>query len=183
MILGALRLFKSLSYHHYRTVALTVLLPAIVPTVFAYLAPESLMLQVAFYVAGFLVWSVLAVLAVASMLKKDSTEAEQLVDQKLETHSRQIRELTETQEDLREGLNQQIKGLEETVRTTLKEELGVALPPRPIFIRSRETIRRVRGSAILTMTGGSKLTRLRQWLRRAMWRLLEVVYGKPEGTY
>ena len=180
MILAALRLFRSLSGYHHRTILLTVLLPAIGPPAIAYFAPTSIVLQVVLYVAAFLVWSVLAMLAVASMLRRDRFEAEQLIAQRLETLSSQISRLREEHEDLRAGLRQQVKDLEEAVRATLKEELGVVLPPLPISIRARFTAGSATLSAAVTVVGGSKLARVRRWFRRATRWSWEVVYGKPE---
>ena len=180
MILGALRLFRSLSGYHYRTIFLTVLLPAIVPAVIAYFAPELLVLRVIFYVAAFVVWSASAVLAVASMLRGDRSDSERLVDQNVEALSSQISALSEEHEDLGADLRQQVKDLEEAVRTTLKEDLGVDLRPRRISLRARAIAGSPTASATLSVVGGSKLRRLRLWFRQAMRRLWEVVYGKPE---
>ena len=181
MIRSALRLFRGLSGYHYRTIIITMLLPAIVPAVIAYFAPDTLVLRVIFYVAAFLVWSVLAVLAVASMLKRDISGAEQLVDHKLEAPSSQISRLREEREDLGADLRQQVKDLEETVRTTLKEELRVDLRPRRISLRAKPMHFSLGASAAnVTVVGGSKVARLLQWCRRAMRWLWEVVYGKPD---
>ena len=180
MILAALRLFRSLSGYHHRTILLTVLLPAIGPPAIAYFAPTPIVLQVVFYVAAFLVWSVLAVLAVASMLRRDRSESDQLLAKQFEELSGQIRRLKEQQEDMRVDLRQQVDDLEEVVRSTLSEELQVDLPPRPISLRARFTAGSPTMSATLTVVGGSKAARLRQWLRRAMSRIWEVVYGRPE---
>ena len=179
MILGALLRFKSLSGYQYRTIVFTVLLPAIVPPITAYFAPD---LRVIFYLAAFVVWSGLAVLAVASMLKRDMSEAEQLVDQKLEALSRQISRLREEHQDLGAALRQQIRSLDETVRATLKEELGAVLPPRPLSIRARLSAPTPRMSATLAVVGGSKVVRLQQWFRHALRRLWEMVYGKPDDS-
>ena len=178
MILAALRLIKSLSGYHYRTVFITVLLPAIIPAVVAYLAPDPAVLRVVFYVAAFFVWSVLAVLAVASMLNRDRSQAEQLVAHQIEGLSEQISNLRERQEDLGRDLRQQISDLEETVRTTLREKLEVVLPPRPISIRARFTAGSPTVSVNLSVVGGSKLARFRLWVRRTVRRMWEVVYGK-----
>ena len=130
--------------------------------------------------AAFLVWSVLAVLAVAFMLRRDRSESDQLIAKQFEELSGQIRRLKEQQEDMRVDLRQQVDDLEEVVRSTLSEELQVDLPPRPISLRARFTAGSPTMSATLTVVGGSKAARLRQWLRRAMSRIWEVVYGRPE---
>ena len=80
MILGALRLFKSLSAYHYLAILLTVIFPVIGPRLVAYIAPDCLLLRAIVYVAAFLLWSLWAVLAVAWMVRRDWSEAEQLVE-------------------------------------------------------------------------------------------------------
>ena len=180
MILNALRQFRSLSGYHYRMVVLTILLPAIGPTSLASFGPDHFILRVILYVAAFFVWSVSVVLAVASMLNRDKSEAEQLMSQKLETLSTQIGKLKEEHEDSKVDLWQQVNGLEELVRSTLSEELGVVLPRRPISLRMRATAGSPKASFSLTVVGESRLARLRLQLLRAMSRLWEVVYGRQE---
>ena len=181
MILGALWLFRSLSGYHYRTILLTILLPVIGPPVIAYFGPDYLLLQVSLYVAAFLVWSLFAVLAVALMVRRERSEAEQLVAEQITALSSQISSLKEQHEDSSVDLRREVDNLEEVVRTTLSERLGVVLPPRPISIRARITAGSPTMSATLTVVGGSKVARLRQWLGRQARGLWEVVYGKPEG--
>ena len=166
-----------LSGYHYRMIVLTILLPAIGPASLALFGPDHFILRVILYVAAFFVWSVSVVLAVASMLKRDKSEAEQLMSQRLETLSTQIGRLKEEHEDSKVDFRQQVKNLEEVVRSTLREELGVVLPPRPISIRARFTTGSPTGSASLSVVGGSRLARLRRWFRRAMRRMGEVVSG------
>ena len=95
MILGALRPFRSLSGYHYRTILITTILPVIGPLVIAFLAPGGLLLRVVLYVAAFLVWSLCVVLAVASMVRRDWSEAEHLVEQQIATVSGRISGLEE----------------------------------------------------------------------------------------
>ena len=180
MILRIKRCFRSLPVHHRITIFITMLLPAFWPPVLAYIARDPV-LHVVLHGAVFLVWSVIAVVVLASTLKKDRSEAEQLVSQPVEALSGRIGKLEEEHGDLRVDLRQQVDDLEEVVRSTLSEELEVVLPPRPISIRARFTAGSPRMSATLTVVGGSKAARLRQLLRRAMSRLWEVVYGRQVG--
>ena len=182
MILGALRLFKSLSAYHYLAILLTVIFPVIGPRLVAYIAPDCLLLRAIVYVAAFLLWSLWAVLAVAWMVSRERSEAEQFVAPKIELLSRQISSLEEQTEDLSVDLLREVDNLEEVVRTTLSEELEVVLPPRPVSLRARATAGRPTASFNLTVVGGSKLARLREWLRRKARRIWEVVYGKPDGS-
>ena len=181
MIIRALQLIRSLSRYHYRTILLTILLPVIGPPVIAYYGPDCLLLQVILYVAAFLVWSLFAVLVVASMVRRERSEAERSVAQQIAALSVQISRLKEQHDDSSVDLRREVDNLEEVVRTTLSEKLGVLLPPRPISIRARINAGSPTMSATLTVVGGSKVARLRQWLRRTARRLWEVVYGNPEG--
>ena len=181
MILSILRRFRSLPVHHRITIFITILLPVIWPLFIAYIA-RDLVLQVVLHVAVFLVWSVIAVVALASTLKKDRSEAEQLVAQQVEALSGRIGKLEEEHGDLRVELRQEVDNLEEAVRSTF-EQLGVVLPPRRISIRAKAFHISLNTSAAnLTVVGGSKVARLRKWFRRSMHRLWEVVYGKPEDN-
>jgi hypothetical protein len=182
VILGALRLFKSLSAYHYLAILLTVIFPVIGPRLVAYIAPDCLLLRAIVYVAAFLLWSLWAVLAVAWMVSRERSEAEQFVAPKIELLSRQISSLKEQHEDLSVDLRRDVDNLEKTVRATFSEELGVALPPRPVSLSLRATAGSRTASLNLTVVGGSKLARLREWLRRKARRIWEVVYGKPDGS-
>ena len=177
MILGSLWLFRSLSLYHYRTIIITILLPAIVPTSLAFFCPDILWV---IYVLAFLVWSVVAFLVVASMLKRDRSDAELVLNQNIEALSAQIdrlREEHEEHEDLRADLRQQVNDLEEVVRSTLKEDLGVVLPPRRVSLRAKALL----ASLSLDVANGIVVGGFRQWVRRKIRRIWEVVYGKPEN--
>ena len=181
MILSVIRRFRSLSVHHRITIFITILLPVLWPPIVAYVA-QDLVRQVFLHVAVFLVWAVTALVAVASTLRKDRSEAEQLVAQPVEELTGRIRKLEEEHEDSRVGLRQEVDNLEETVRSTF-EELGVALRPRRISVRARAVSFNVSvSSANVTVVGGSKVARLRKRFQRAIRGLWEVVYGKPEDS-
>ena len=180
MVLTALRLFRSLSLYQYRTIILTVLLPAIGSSIIVDSAPDLFLPQPALHMATFLVWSALAVLAVASMLKRDRSDAGQLVDQRLEALSAQIKRLREEHQGSSLDLRQQVSDLEEVVRSTLSEEMGVLLPARSVSIRATMTAVTPTLSASLTVVSGSKLDRLRQRVRRALRQSWDALYGKPE---
>ena len=185
MILSALRLFRSLSGYHYRTIIITILLPVIGPPMIASFAPDLLALQVSLFVVVFVAWTVCAVLAVAHMLRRDMSEAEQRVDQQAKALSDRVCSLKEEDERLRAGLvdlRQQLKQLEERVRSTF-EELDAVLPPRRISLRGAPIVGIGSISkATLRVDGGSKMARLQQWLRRAIRRLWKWVYGTPEDS-
>ena len=177
MILMIKRCFRSLPVHHRITIFITMLLPAFWSSVLVYIARDPVL-----YGAVFLVWAVIAVVVLASTLKKDRSEAEQLVSQPVEALSGRIGKLEEEHGDLRVDLRQEVDNLEEAVRSTF-EQLGVVLPPRRISLRAKAFHISASWSVDnLTVVGGSKVARLRKWFRRSMRRLWEVVYGKPEDS-
>ena len=181
VILRIKRCFRSLPVHHRITIFITMLLPAFWPPVLAYIARDPVLHGI-LNGAVFLVWSVIAVVVLASTLKKDRSEAEQLVSQPVEALSGRIGKLEEEHGDLRVDLRQEVDNLEEAVRSTF-EQLGVVLPPRRISIRAKAFhISASWSVANVTVVGGSKVARLRKWFRRSMRRLWEVVYGKPEDS-
>jgi hypothetical protein len=185
MIVGSRRLLGNLSRHHCIAVFLTVILPVIGPWLIDSFAPDYFLLRAVVYVVAFLLWSLWALwalLAVAWVVSREKSEAEQFVAPKIDSLSRRISSLEEQTEDLSVDLLREADNLEEVVRTTLSEELEVVLPPRPVSLRARATAGRPTISANLTVVGGSKLARLREWLRRKARRIWEVVYGKPDGS-
>ena len=181
MILNILRRFRSLPVHHRIPIFVTILLPAIWPLIIAYLACDPV-LQVVLHVAVFLVWSVIAVVAVSSALKKDRTEAEDLLEEHVAALSGRIGKLEEEHGELREDLRREVDSLEEAVRSGF-EQLGVALPPRPISVRAKGIHFDVSTSvASVTVTGGSRVARFRQWTRRWARKIWEAVYGVPDES-
>ena len=182
MILSALRLLRSLSVYHYRTIIIATLLPAIGPTAIAYFLPTALVLKVVLSVCAFLLWSVLAVLVLASMLRRDRSEAEQEVAQQVEVLSEQISKLKEDHEDLKLDLRQQVRDLEEWAESTFAQ-MGVVPPPMRRSVRAKGAFYSFDvPAANVTVGGGSRVARLRRWFRRVTRRLREVVYGKPEKS-
>ena len=194
MILWARRELKILSGYHYLVIFLTILLPVIGPTSFAFFAPESLAffapeslaLQVILYIAAFAVWAIFSMLAVASMLRRDRSKAEQLVVQQIEGLSGQVLKLEQGLDDVRADLRQKVKDFkdfEQTVRKTLEEELGVVLPPGTLSVRARAGLGSVTFNlAAVTVSGGSRVARLRQWFRRSVHRVCAIVYGRSENS-
>ncbi len=182
MYLSIRRWLRSLSFYHYKTIGITTLLPVIVTPILAHFGPAPLVLQVIVYAFVFFLWSASAVLAVAYMLTRDKSEAEQLVSQNVDALLEQISRLSEEQKDLRLDIRQQVDDLEEVVRSTF-EQLGVVLPPRPISVRAKGAFFSFDVPAANgTVVGGSRVARLRRWFRRITSRLWGVVYGKPERS-
>ena len=179
MYLYVRRLFRIPSRYHYFMIIVTILLPAIGTSIIINFGPDCLVMRSLLYVGAFLSWSTFVVVAVAAMLERDRSEVAQLVDQQIGALPDRIRMLEEDHGDLREDLPQEV---EKVVRSTL-EELGLVLPPRRVTLRAKPLIVNASISAPnLTVVGGSKVARLRQWFRRVMRQLWEVVYGRPEDS-
>ena len=176
---NARRTLKILSTYDYTTILITILLPTLFSLAISYFE-LVLVLKIFLTVAVFPVWSVIAVLAVASMLTHDRSKAEQQITHQIGALPGRISKQEEELQDLRVDLRQEVDNLEEAVRSTF-EGLEVVLPPRPISVRPNA----IRFSfnvpaANVTVVRGSKVARLRLWLRRAMRRFWEVVYGRRE---
>ena len=168
MYLYVRRLFRIPSRYHYFMIIVTILLPAIGTSIIINFGPDCLVMRSLLYVGAFLSWSTFVVVAVAAMLERDRSEVAQLVDQQIGALPDRIRMLEEDHGDLREDLPQEV---EKVVRSTL-EELGLVLPPRRVTLRAKPLIVNASISAPnLTVVGGSKVARLRQWFRRVMRQL------------
>ncbi len=177
MYLYIRRRFRILSGYHYIMIIVTILLPVIGTPTIDYVGRDCLVMRPFLYVGAFFLWSAFVVLTVASMLERDRSEVAQLVDQQVGALPDRIRMLEEEYGDLRANLPQEIG---ELVRSTL-EAAGIVRPPRRVTLRAKPLIVNASISAPnLTVVGGSKVARLRQWFRRAMRWLWEVVYGRPE---
>ena len=182
MILKALRLLKSLSTYHCLAIIFTILLPSglslVVPNSNLGLIPRAIISG-----AGFLVWSLVVFLVMALMLDRDRTKADRQLDGQVEILERSVASTATELKSLREHLLDEINNLEETVRLTLKNQIGIDLPPR---------IKSGRASAIEfhltippatgTTTGGSRMRRIRQRYVHPTYRgELSVGRGFAEG--
>ena len=187
MVLRVIRLFKSLTRYHYIAIFITILLPVIGPECIADIGREYQLKQEMLDVVALFIWSIWVVLAVALMVRRDRSEAKQMVEPQIAALSGRIsslekQHLEKQYKDLRVELLREVDNLEESVKETLRESLGVVLPPRPISLSLRATAGSPTASFNLTGAGGSKVARLREWLRRKARGIWEVVYGKPEGS-
>ena len=187
MVLRVIRLFKSLTRYHYIAIFITILLPVTGPGCIADIGREYQLKQEMLDVVALFIWSIWVVLAVALMVRRDRSEAKQMVEPQIAALSGRIsslekQHLEKQYRDLSVDLLREVDNLEEVVRRTLSEELEVVLPPRPVSLRARVTAGRPTVSSNLTVVGGSKLARLREWLRQKARRIWEVVYGKPDGS-
>ena len=188
MVLRVIRLFNSLTRYHYIAIFITILLPVIGPGCIAYIGREYQLKQEMLDVVALFIWSIWVVLAVALMVRRDRSESKQMVEPQIAALSGRISSLEEQHlekqhRNLRVELLREVDNLEESVKETLRDNLGVVLPPRTISsLRARATAGSPTASFNLTAVGGSKMARFREWLRQKARGLWEVVYGKPEGS-
>ena len=177
MYLYVRRRFRIPSGYHYIMIIVTILLPVIGTPIIDYFGPDCLVMRSFLYVLAFFLWSAFVVLAVASMLERDRSEVAQLVDQQVGALPDRIRMLEEEHGDLRANLPQEVG---ELVRSTF-EAAGIVLPPQSHSISANPAYFSFSVPPVsVTVAKRSRIARLRQRFRRAMRRLWEVVYGKPE---
>ena len=181
MILWVWNRFRNLSRLHYGLIAVTILAPVVLTATVTYFAVECLLVRVVIDGAAFVVWSLFVVVVFALVVEKDRTEANQLVSEQTAPLAEQLERLREQQDDLIAGVRQQVEDLERRTRSTF-EQLGTDLPPRSVSVRARGVSFAVEVSAAVGTVGGSRLSRLRRRFRRAMRRVWEVVYGKPNSA-
>ena len=181
MILNALALLKSLTAQQYSGLFVSMLFPGIAFAFVHSFAPDSLVLRVIYYLVVFVTWSVWAVLAVASMLNRDKSETVLLVDGRERELLSKIRELEEANEGLVLGFRQEVRNLEESVRKTLKEDLGVDLRPRRVCLRigPLSTGMPTASMSVRVMRRG-RPARLRSWIRDKIKCIWKAVYGNPK---
>ena len=179
MILWVRDRFKKLSFYHYRMIIVTIVVPVILTVAVTYFAVDCLVVRVIIDVGVVLVWALFVVIVVALVVERDMAEASRLVSQQTVPLVEQVHRLEEEHGDLVADVRLQVEDLESRTRSTF-ERLGVDLPPKRISVRARIILGAVTMSAAVGISGGSKWARLRQWFRRAMRRVREIVYGKPE---
>ena len=179
MILWVWDRFKHLSFHHYRMIIVTILVPVILAVVVTYFAVDCLVVRVIIDVGAVLVWALFVVIVVALMVERDMAEARRLVSQQTGPLAEQVHRMEEEHRDLIADVRRQVEDLENRTRSTF-EGLGVDLPPKLVSLRLRATAGTPTASFNLRVSGGSKWARLRQRFRRAMRRIREIVYGNPE---
>ena len=179
MILWVWDRFKNLSFYHYRMIIVTIFVPVILTVVVTYLPIDSWVVCLIIALVVFLIWVLVAVIVVALVVERDMAEASQLVSQRTDPLSEQVRRLEEEQADLISDLRIQVEDLENRTRSAF-ERLGGDLPPESVRVRARATSGVPTVSATVRVSGGSKWARLRRRFRRAMRTVREIVYGKPQ---
>ena len=181
MILWVRARFKNLSLHHYWMIIVTILVPTILTGIVSLVTTFVVdPLVVSVIIGGlFLVWALFVVIVVALMVERDLGESSNLVLQQTGPLVEQVDRLREEHRDLIADVRLQVEDLESRTRSTF-ERLGVDLPPKSVSLGARTIFGAAGMSAPVLISSGSKWARFRQRFRRAMRRVWEVVYGKPE---
>ena len=172
MIFPAWGFFRSLHGYHHVMIIITILVPLLWSVVISLWLPNRFVLQVTLHLAGFLVFWLLAVLAVGLVLKRDRFKAEQFVSQEVGAVSGQIRILRQEHEDLIlrhgdsiEDLKRQIDDQDANFRSAF-EQMGIVPLPRRSPLRGGRSFGPMEPDVVVPKTVGSKWARLHQRLRR-----------------
>ena len=194
MILGvyrcfrrALRLLDNLHWYHHVMVFITILVPLVWSLIITVRLTDWVSLRGGLHLVAFVVFLVVAELAVAFALTRDKFNAEGFVSHEVGVVSGEVRTLRERHEDLIErhgysieDLRRQIDDQDEVFRSAL-EGLGVALPPREVVLHAQTIGSNVTMPApTVRPTGGSKWGRLVRLFQRYGRLLKETVWGKPD---
>ena len=180
MILWVGDRFRNLSRYHYAVIVVTIFVPLILGLVVAYPAFECLVVRVIVYVGVFLVWALFVVVVVALLAEKDVSAVQHLVSQHTEPLAKQVNRVREEHDSQIEDMRSQLEDLESRTRATF-ERLDVNLPPRSVHLRAGFTFGVPEASVTLRQSGGSRWGRLRRMVRRGVFKVWEVVYGKRRG--
>ena len=194
MILGVYRCFRrayrlldNLHWYHHVMVFITILVPLVWSLIITVQLTDWVSLRGGLHLAAFVVFLVMAELAVAFALTRDKFNAEGFVSHEVGVVSGEVRTLREQHEDLIAQhedliakLREQIDYHDELIRSAF-EELGVDLPGRRISVSAGPVSWGVSVSVpSVTLTlGRSKRARLRRLLRRCRRWLKETIWGKP----
>ena len=172
MILRVVRLLASLSRTQYVVIFATIIFPALG---FQFL-PSSTVGDLIIRPIIYVLWSAIAVLFVALMLREDKSKAEKNVDQKFKNLTDEIQEVKDDLKHKKNGLQDQVDEINKVMRTAFKE-LNVVLPPPSVFLRVEFNAGAAHMSAKVTVNNRKKMTRFRFWFKRQSRRFWRWVYG------
>ena len=141
---------------------------------------ECLWVRVAVYGGAILVWAVFVVVAVSKLVERDMSEANLLVAEQVKPLAEQVRVLEQAHGNLERDFLLQMEDLEGRTRLAL-QDLGVDLPPRSVNIRATFIAGLPTVSASLSVSGGSRWSRILGWFRRARRRAWEIVWGARQS--
>ena len=177
MILWLVSHFANLSLRHYLMIAVTIVVPVVVPTVMGYFPIECLWVRVLVDVGVILVWSVFVVVVVSRLVQREVSEASQSVADRVDPVAEQVRVLGEEHDNSIRNLGLQVEDLESRAQLAL-QSLGAELPPKTVNLRASFRAGSPTMSATLSVSGGSRRARIRARFRRVRRRAWEIVWGK-----
>ena len=193
MILGvyrcfrrALRLLDNLHWYHHVMVFITILVPLTWSLIITVRLTDWVSLRGGLHLVAFVVFLVVAEMAVAFALTRDKLNAEGFVSHEVGVVSGEVRTLREQHddllgqhEDLIEKLRQQVDYHDELIRSAF-QELGVDRPGRRISVSAGSVSwgMSVSVPSVTLTLGRSKRARLRRLLRRCRRWLKDMIWGK-----
>ena len=193
MILGvyrcfrrALRLLDNLHWYHHVMVFITILVPLTWSLIITVRLTDWVSLRGGLHLVAFVVFLVVAEMAVAFALTRDKLNAEGFVSHEVGVVSGEVRTLREQHddllgqhEDLIEKLRQQVDYHDELIRSAF-QELGVDRPGRRISVSPGSVSwgMSVSVPSVTLTLGRSKRARLRRLLRRCRRWLKDMIWGK-----
>jgi hypothetical protein len=182
----AYRLVDNLHWYHHVMVFITILVPLIWSLIITVLLTDWVSLRGGLHLVAFIVFLVVAELAVAFALTRDKFNAEGFVSHEVGVVSGEVRTLREQHddllgqhEDLIEKLRQQVDYHDEVIRSAFQES-GRDLPGRRISVSPDPVSWEIvvpAASGTLTL-GRSKRARLLRLLRRCRRWLKDMIWGK-----
>ncbi len=159
--------FAKLSVGHYLMIMVTIVVPVVFPTLIGYFSIERLWVNVVMDVVVISIWSVFVVVVISKLVERENREMNQLVRQQVGDVRAQLARVEQEHRDAAADAQLQLADLEERLRSAL-EGIAVELRPKTVYLRAQAVSGIPSMSASLSVTGGSRLARMRRRFRR--WR-------------
>ena len=172
MILWAVRLLASLSRTQYLVILATIISPAIGFQFLPSSTPGELIIRPIIYV----IWSAIAVLFVALMLREDKSKAEEGVNQKIKNLSNEVQTLKSEHQGLITGLGDRIDDVNSVMRDAFSQ-LNVTLPPPTVIGRPLPVNWKIQVSSVKVTLKQNRLKHSWQFVKQQAKRIKRWVYG------
>ena len=118
---------------------------------------------------------------VSKLVERENREVIQLVGRQVGEVRGQLDRLKQEHQNATADARSQLEDLEERVRLAL-ENMGVDLRPKSVRVRAQAMSGVPTVSARLSVTGGSRLARVRRWFRRSRSWVWGKVWGSRSGV-
>ena len=171
----------NLSPYHRWAIAITVVVPLVIPTVMGYVAIENLYVRATIDGVVILLWLVFVVVVVSRLAQHDTREANRLVAEQVDPLAEQVSRLGEQHNNSIEDLQLQVQDLERRVQAAL-ESLGENLPPKTVFLRAKIIAGAATVSFSVSVSGGSRWGRIRARFCRTWSRISTFVWGERRSN-